>query len=41
MKTYIEIFKESNDFTNQFLEEVLPNLLVLEYNSDTSAQHPT
>lgn len=36
MKTYIEIFKELNDFTNKFLEEALPKLPILEYNTDTS-----
>lgn len=40
MKTYIEIFKEVDDFTNQFLEESLPRLPILEYNTDTSAGHP-
>lgn len=40
MKTYIEIFKEVNSFTNQFLEEALPKLPILEYNTDTSAGYP-
>lgn len=39
MKTYIEIFKEVNDFTNQFLEKALPKLPILEYNTDTSVRH--
>lgn len=39
MKTYIEIFNEANNFTNDFLEEILPKLPILEYNSDTSAEH--